>query len=405
MKYISKYTISALLTILLVGCKSELDIEQQGEKKDAINLSLNFSSASVSQTRGTGTVGGTTAETNKWRSENLYLLMTNVPGKNQPVWGYTNSELLGEPFNGTSFCRPVYRNDGKWYLDYQSYNGHEKKYYPTDGTRSDFFLFYIDDAANEYTAEGHPVITNKIQGDTTKVVNFTIDGSQDLLAGKATKTSADSLLDNSRGYSAKTSRLGIIPNINMEHLLTRFTFGVVPGHTNAEGMIVKDINIVSKYKGELTVAYNDDKLRTPESIVAWDNATKELSLKVKNDEPSEDGKPLLKDFEPFTLHTEGESAKEALLGDALFVNPNEKSYQLFITYLFPMGEDREPLELRAELPVKLSGDAIFARGSSYHITITVNGLSDIILTTSLEHWKDGGGITIETDEYFYPAKK
>lgn len=404
MKYISKYIVPAVLTTLLVGCKAELEPEQPDVQQDAINLSLNFGSASVTQTRGTGTVGGTTAETNKWRSENLYVLMTNVPGKNQPVWGYTDSELLGEPFNGTDYCRPVLRSDGKWYLDYESYNGNQKKYYPTDGTRSDFFVFYIDDAANEYVG-GHPVIKNKIQNDTTKVINFTIDGSQDLLAGKAMKTSADSLIDTTRGYSAKTSRLGIIPNINMEHLLTRFTFGVVPGHTNADGMIIKNINLVSKYKGELTVAYNEDVLRTPESIVAWNDATTELSLKSKNDEPSTDGKPHLKPFEPYTLLVDGEKVKEAMLGDALFVNPNETYYQLFITYLFPMGEGRDPLELRAELPVKLANDAIFARGSSYHITITVNGLSDIVLTTSLEQWKEGGGITLETDEYFFPAKK
>lgn len=404
MKYISKYIVPAVLTTLLVGCKAELEPEQPDVKQDAINLSLNFGSASVSQTRGTGTVGGTTAETNKWRSENLYILMTNVPARNHPVWGFTGSDLLGEPFNGTDYCRPVLRSDGKWYLDYESYNGNQKKYYPVDGTRSDFFVFYIDDAANKYVG-GHPDIKTKIENDTTKVVEFTINGSQDLLAGKAVKTSADSLLDTTRGYSAKTSRLGIIPNINMEHLLTRFTFGVVPGHTNADGLIITKINLVSKYKGELTVAYNEDVLRTPESIVAWDDATTELSLMCKSDKTSTDGKPLLKAFEPYKLIVDGEKVKEAMLGDALFVNPNETYYQLFITYLFPRGEGHEPLELCAELPVKLANDAVFARGSSYHVTITVNGLSDIVLTTSLEQWKEGGDIALETDEYFFPAKK
>lgn len=41
-----------------------------------VSLGLNMSFANVEESRGTGTVGGTTDGKNVWRYENLYVLMT-----------------------------------------------------------------------------------------------------------------------------------------------------------------------------------------------------------------------------------------------------------------------------------------------------------------------------------------
>ena len=102
----------ALAAITMASCTSdELTIaDQQQQEANSlglmpINLSLTSATASVTQTRGTGTVGSTNAATNKFKFEDIYVLMMDVTPDS--TWKYTNcGGSLGEQFNNTFFCRP-----------------------------------------------------------------------------------------------------------------------------------------------------------------------------------------------------------------------------------------------------------------------------------------------------------
>lgn len=401
---------AAVLVSALYSCSSDESATAPSfETQDLVpvELGLATNSTEVYQTRGTGTVGDTSEVKNIYNNEDLYVLMTSV---DLPTWGYstidsnpTPAQGLGAQFDNTFKCRPIASGiEGVWTLDYLTYAG-MKRYYPVNGSHSDFFAYYIDDAAdNTIDAVGPNGDTNKVPEvvdgtGNTKILNFTIDGSQDILAGKA-ELSADQKTTYGRGFNAKTARAGIIPRIPMKHLLTRFTFSAVPGDVNADGLEITAIKIVSKTKGVLTVAYDQDGTIEPKDLIAWDDASAEaLSLQERVGDILVAGeKSELTPLQTVVMN----ATDEVNIGDALFVNPEEEEYKLVIEYRYPYiaaDTSTKYYEIVDDTQtIKLGNSAKFAVGNSYHVRIKVYGLSEIKLETTLEKWVDGGVVEIDT---------
>lgn len=268
-----------------------------------VRLSMTTTAADVevsgARTRGTGTVGGILDADNVWNYENIYILMTSEQdlsdnGIDDPVWDITDAGGVGpylkQQFDGSFWARPsqVSTNNGNdgsnkaiWTLDYKVdhnewwYGAPIDKFYPLKGA-SQFFAYHIDDAmvdaaseeapANAYTVEGkehkYPTVT---KANNKMTVDFKIDGSQDLMAGYAAIPS-NGYAAQDGGFSAQSARNNEVPQITMEHLLSRFTFQVVKGDENFEKVTLDAIELNSKASGTLTVA---DPTYATVGEIAW----------------------------------------------------------------------------------------------------------------------------------------
>lgn len=292
-----------------------------------VELSLTNSAADVdvrdARTRGTGTVGGLTPETNKWQFEDIYVLMTSrdtasleeedftVEGVKQAEgWGFTSvrgdGPFLKRQFVGQFWARPTaggYNEDEQkneptglnYFIDKNEWWNEApiNKYYPMKGA-SEFFAYYVDDAcdlreASEHNddhecvtsdmlyerdqdgnyqeaAHAYPIITKE---NNQMSIQYMIDGTQDLMFGH----------DNNGGdgYSAKTARAGKIPSITMQHLLTRLTFNVIKGAESTDMVRLNGIQVKSKNQGKMIVAYKSE----PENILVWNEEAEDATFSLK----------------------------------------------------------------------------------------------------------------------------
>ena len=285
------------------------------ENLEPVRLSMTTSAADVevsgARTRGTGTVGGVKDADNVWNYEDLYILMTAEQDLtddkvDNPEWGFTDVNGVGpylkKQFDGSFWARPAYvsKNNGNtgdsiWTVDYKIdhnewwYGAPIDKFYPLKGA-SDFFAYHIDDAtattqdapANAFAGAGKshntPVIT--VDKENKKMtVDFKINGSQDLMAGYAA-IPVKGYAAQDKGFSAQSARNGEVPQITMNHLLSRFTFEVVKGDHNFNKVTLDAIKMNSKVNGTLTVA---DAAYTTVGDIAWveKEATEKFSLMQK----------------------------------------------------------------------------------------------------------------------------
>lgn len=401
----------AFAAITMVGCTSDeitLSDQQQQEAKEQglmpINLSLSSATASVTQTRGTGTVGDTTQATNAFRYENIYVLMMDVTP--EKPWTYTNcGGTLGEQFNNTFFCRPQQTGtEGVYSLEYNGFDGGANgalKYYPMHGS-SDFFGYYIDDAADMTDANGNPKVAYNADN-TALVLPFTINGSQDIMVGKATNYA-----EGTTGFSNTTARANKTPRIDMKHMLTRFTFEVIAGDNGDGNLFIDTIAVYSKAKGELKVAVNAQK--NPEfnyndndallSLIEWDENQESVAMVLDTLSATAPtftgGKPMLETRDTLFIGDEGTRYK---VGDAVFVQPNNTEYQLLLKMhqWAKVGEDKMEEQISEQKLTIKNGGKMFERAKSYHVVIKVYNMREIELEATLEQWENGGEIEVGTD--------
>lgn len=395
------FFLAALAIAALSSCSSDdqVAVDQTQESEDLVPVVLGLGTPSMTvTTRGTGTVGSTDEASNHWQSEKLRVLMTMIPDEEVFAnFGFTNRERYSGSslplFDNSFYCKPVENSVGNATLVLQ--NGIDTRYYPQRGS-SDFFAYYIDDALSEEPGQkdandpSAPKI-NKVSATDQKpdsmYVKFQIDGSQDIMAGKANYDS------NYTGFSAKSARAGVTPSIEMNHLLTRLEFTAVPGNEEATDVEVDSIYVWSKYKGNLTVAYNERVTR--ENLIWFEEDTDSLILKQLDSTPAAAGeKNNLKSLEPVALNyaTQPEGAR---IGEALFVNPNETSYKLRVVLKYPQANlDKEPVDLM----IRTQSGAPLLAGKSYKVTIVVYGVNKTEIKTTLTPWAEGETIPNLNDD-------
>ena len=474
---------------------SEGNVLPGTEDLSPISLSMTGKQTTVevgSRTRGTGNVGGDNGTT--WQNEKLYILMTSSDQEclsdddAADGWGFVTlngkGPWLREQFNGAIWARPnlVDPNatpadgDEYWNLVYKHtadlgnndwYQGAGvDRFYPING-ESQFFAFHIDDAFNQ--AEGnntpiypasifdqedptdyhypqqdivdrYPFIT-KNEAKTEMTVDFTINGSQDLLAGKATP-------DNTypKGFSAKSARHGVVPNIEMEHLLSRLKFIIYRGDKLAKNIQITGITIKAvKNTGSMIVAYKETPTET--DLIKWNDATADFKLMQSptpivdntNPDPLVNDKNPLEDLDPINVSDIPDWMQEPVPGDptqtqrhdgngdldtddvsmeagaGMFVAPGQATYEMVLDYkvlvrdndgdgLFDEptnaanptdGDLIEKMQVKYTLTAPEGG---FKKGNSYNINITVYGLQPITATVELTPWTEAGDLWIGGDD-------
>ena len=404
---------------MLTACSNDDTLGGNGEQNASEQqIRLGVASSKV-QTRGTGTVGGMTDDENKWAGQTLWVYMLQKDNMNlayykSPAVG-TTAAAETEVFNNKEFKAPNTAESTKSGLATTA-DG-TIAYYPVSGNY-DFWGYRVDDAA----VGGDPVVkTVNDNGDevdaklaTKRVVDIKIDGSQDIMAGKAVP-SADEVTKlggyAENFYSAYAARKGVQPNITFNHLLTRFTFEVragskatagLPAGGNTEAVKVTGVSVNSKTTGTLTVAYTGATKEAADLLTFTGDASP-LKLQQRSATAVDNNDPLVA-LEPVSLTWTDENAAMGdvlKIGEALLVAPGETEYPLTIALsqdvLQKVGEAKVTMPLEQKATIKMDGAKKFEPGKSYKVTITVYGLEDIRVTATLVPWADGGSIDIDDD--------
>lgn len=407
---------------MLTACSNDDTLGGNGEQNvSEQQIRLGVASSKV-QTRGTGTVGGMTDDDNKWAGQTLWVYMLQKGSMDLALYKAPAAGGVATPdvevFNNKEFKAPTTADNTKSGLATTA-DG-TIAYYPVSGNY-DFWGYRVDDAAVGGTPtvkivddNGDEVTADHMDQATKRVVDIKIDGSQDIMAGKAAP-SADEVTklggyaDNF--YSAYAARKGVQPNITFEHLLTRFTFEVragskatagLPAGGNTDAVKVTGVSVGSKTTGTLTVAYTGATKKAAELLTFTGDASP-LILKQR-DEAVADNNASLVALKPVTLTWTDDAATigDVLkVGEALLVAPGETEYPLTIALsqdvLQKVGENKVTMPLEQKATIKMDGTKTFEPGKSYKVTITVYGLEDIRVTATLVPWADGGSIDIDDD--------
>ena len=417
---------------LLASCSSDDDLSTGGNGKDGLQqIKIGMGVQANVATRGTGTVGAVGAENNKWAKQTVNVYMLNKGTLDLAKFGedpiYENTVLTTPTDNASGIATELVENVPQY------------KYYPTTKTAFDFWGYRLDDA--DVTAAGDQdgsataaaIKSNKFvpytSGDSL-LIGFKIDGTQDIMAGKAVPTEEEITKCGGEDniYSAFAARRDVQPNIKFEHLLSRLNFQVLDGKKTEttdpdKAVKVTGITVKSKATGKLVIAYQGeattfanvsdqlivDKYEDPEAEAAL-----YTDLKVMQ---RTDGAPLtqnLEALEPVTPAWNNGMAMATQVGEALLAIPADK-YEITINLkqkvqvkgdkLTPQEGDFEGKEYTYEADLKntVNPEKGFEPGYSYNVTITVYGLSEIQITTTLTPWKDGGNIEMNPEDETFGA--
>lgn len=417
---------------LLASCSSDDDLSTGGNGKDGLQkIKIGMGVQANVATRGTGTVGAVGEKENTWAKQTVNVYMLNKGTLDLAKFGedpiYENTVLTTPADNASGIATELVGGVAQY------------KYYPTTKTAFDFWGYRLDDAdvtaaAEQEGSENAAAIKgNKFvpytSGDSL-LIGFNIDGTQDIMAGKAVPTEEEIAKCGGEDniYSAFAARREVQPNIKFEHLLSRLNFQVLDGKKTEttdpdKAVKVTGITVKSKATGKLVIAYKgaaafenvSDQLIVDKDADTEKDAALLKELEVKQ---RADGAPLtqnLEALEPVTPAWNNGMALATQVGEALLAIPADK-YEITINLKQKVqvkGDKNHPNEATdfqekeykyvADLKNTVNPDKGFEPGYSYNVTITVYGLSEIQITTTLIPWKDGGNIEMNPEDETFGA--
>lgn len=421
---------------LLASCSSDDDLSTGGNGKDGLQkIKIGMGVQANVATRGTGTVGAVGEKENTWAKQTVNVYMLNkgtldlaMFGTTDPKPIYDNTVLTTPADNASGIASELDENGVAQY-----------KYYPTTNTAFDFWGYRLDDANKATGIEDQEGTDSKVavtsgqfvpytSGDSL-LIGFKIDGTQDIMAGKAVPTEEEITKCGGENniYSAFAARREVQPNIKFEHLLSRLNFQVLDGKKTEttdpdKAVKVTGITVKSKATGKLVIAYKGEAAFEnvyDQLIVDKDADTEKDAALLKELEVKQraDGAPLtqnLEALEPVTPKWNNGMAMATQVGEALLAIPADK-YEITINLkqkvqvkgdkLNPQEGDFEekPYTYTADLKNTVNPEKGFEPGYSYNVTITVYGLSEIVITTTLTPWKDGGNIEMNPEDETFGA--
>ena len=475
MKKLSYIAVVLAAACLLPGCSDDnnrVSNPQAGNANDLQAIELNVSNGNnfTAATRGAGIVGGvstpdgsTGAETvNLWKKQNLWVLMRHSGTTNEVVKADLGYQWTGIPetlLNNQHLIAPNGETSGQvTCVDDAPYY-----YYPVEGNY-DFYAYHVDDAANNQQGAPTTVPTIAGTGSDYEYVEFTIDGTQDLMAAKAdfytdvvnsdatpeqkaelagvTEEKDENGVSEPISYSAFAARRTVQPTLVFKHLLTKLNFYVVnmnepaadateiSGVTDREGNAAKPaggavidvtgITIVkTATKGQLVVTSKVAGKKAGDII--WtaynggsqnggtDPADAALQVKQLSAAPGVDV-----DLEALTAKT-----VDYPIGEGLLLQPiGAANYEGSITFKQTLNTeyngaayDTEEVSQTVPFTIKASDikDAVegvegFAAGYAYNIYLKVYGVQEIKIEAVLTPWIDGGDVTTTPeDDVFGPT--
>lgn len=373
---------------LLASCSSDDDLSTGG-KNDLQQIKIGMGvQTTVGATKGTGSVGSVGEANNKWAGQAINIYMFNKGTLDLAKWDdgiaiYDNAKFNAPTAASTGLATAA---------------DHSVKYYPTQSS-FDFWGYRLDDAI-----QGEPAVSDD---GTKQEVGFELNGSQDIMVGKATPDEEDlaKCADETKIYSAYAARRDVQPDIVFKHLLSRLVFSVTGGNQDAcndtYGVKVTGITVKSKYTGKLIVAYTPDAEVTNELVPTEDVTDLELMQRADADTQGNNNLiPLVAKGPEWDV--DADKAKKTNIGEAILAVPADqyeltiKLKQLVKTQTDPAAEAEKTFSYNDV--IKLADDKVFEAGYSYNVNITVYGLSEIKINTTLTPWVDGGNIDMNPED-------
>lgn len=247
----------------------------------------------------------------------------------------------------------------------------------------------------------YPYLTaENLRYEPTKVTaNYVIDGTQDLIWGRATDS-------EKYAYSAKYFRVNNganenkIPNVALQHLLTRFVFVVVPGESYdgsgdygiASLMQVDTLQVVDTYTNLSVTIADLDNLDMPLADRIYPTTWATDTITLCDVDTNGDKVPLA------PLHL-GNTPVETQLGESVMLfSQGRYTIRMALSmdaYQDEKGNQVEAQKFITEIPLQLVADTIFKQGVSYKVKITVHGPRAVSLAATLEPWQEEDGPELE----------
>lgn len=358
------------------------------EASNLVPIQLSLGTAQM-QTRatGSGAVGDVDASKNMWKGQKVNVFMfkkatlelAKFEGEeifNNKIFQVTDERAsLGEGESNAVVAKTV---------------DNSISYYPTQGSY-DFWGYRLDGAET----------ATPVNDGTTCKVDFTIDGSQDVMIAKAVPTAAQQAADAAacdRAYSAFAARHNIQPVLDFKHLLTRLKFFALAGNEDATltdgGIKIDSVKVVSKTTGKLIVAYSGEEIADANRI-EFDAATDSLALMERaGADVSAPLQKLTASQQPIWNTTTNKS-DTLQLGESIIVSP-ENEYQAKIYLHQEKSVSTDPSVAKKniiygyDLTLKTPSNVPFKPGYSYNVYLTLWGLQEISVSMTLQPWQEDG---------------
>lgn len=235
----------------------------------------------------------------------------------------------------------------------------------------------------------YPYTTDVTYTPTSVAANYVIDGTQDLIWGRATS-------DAAYAWSAKYFRTNggqtveNRPNLKLEHLLTRLVFHIQPGalvdipgadeadldFSAASAMRVDTLQICDAYtRLSINVAdFNNLNMSIGNRVVRTNNITDTLYLK---DNVGATVRPIQVPALP-SLKTQW--------GESIMLFPADHYVVRMVLH------DGIGRRFVSEIPLTLANQPTgFERGKSYNVVITVHSPTEVTLGAQLTPWEEVDG--------------
>ena len=374
-----KYLFFALAAVgMLSSCSSDDAVSSGSDPVDDNSLVPIRIGLGQTITRGTGTVGGfDDTNDNVWNQQEINVFMLYKDSMELAL--FQGAEL----YNNSVFTTPNALQTGLATPKDQSI-----KYYPPQG-KYDFWGYRLNDATI-LSSNGYDL------SDDSLTIEFKIDGSQDVMLAKAVPSAADTAklvaagdATAERAFSSYAARHDVQPNLVFKHHLTRLTFEAIPGGVGAVSetspVVIDSIKVIAPNHGTMVVASTGD-IRGEKQGIIWKADKDSLVLKERSagDTP--------KDLQKLTsVSLRGKTVGQPVsVGEALLVAP-DKNYDLviFLHQNLPTqigSAVSKTVKFDYKDVIQRAGD--FNKGTSYKVQITLWGLTDIKITTTLTKWDE-----------------
>lgn len=385
---------------MLCSCSSEESIDGgtanvgDVENSELVPIKIGMSSNVI--TRGSGTVGGTTDETNVWNGQLIKVFMLKkgtIEAAETGLSYYTDKDGGKKLFWEEELYAPTGSNSNLAF----TVKG-DIKYYPTDNTISDFWAYHVD----ELNATDKAITEELTATETELSYDITIDGSQDVMVAKAEYDGSNERVSAERAYSAFAARNGVQPELVFKHLLTRLQFTAVPGNSEstddekqsiiAKNIKVRSIKVLSKRTGKLIVAYTGEEAIDQLQLNPIDDTTEKMVLMQKSEDETE--LVALED-------TPVDNIDGVRIGEALLVAPQNEGYVMEIELVqsVPTTASGDVSEETFNTPavIKVPTSGAFEAGHSYNVQISVWGLEQIEVTATLTPWTSDEDIPVDPE--------
>lgn len=277
-----------------------------------------------------------------------------------------------------------------------SYDGDQKYFWPVamPRRRYNFWGYYTDTDSVTISREA-----DKIS------LSFEIDGSQDILSGKAELTDKQTASINASDkresflgslYSYYTTRHDIFPVINLRHRLARLKFQVFPGDAYADGIIIDSLCVFSPYKCTMTIVSQDDN----QLGCVFDEDRKWLSLHdVNNEATLAEGHYMTTWKEEYdSLQISVFHRDTLMVGESMMVPPTDTLRIMICAHKFDKRGKRIEVFPRGNVTFATYPKGGFRAGHQYDIRLALYEPQKIEASAILKGWAAGEEIVINPSD-------